>query len=100
VCLRKELQSALDLARAMPPEELPEFLGQLETIRIVGLARISAPAVAIEDKQISITEAAPRLGVSRSFLYRHWKKYKFARQEGTRVLFSSAGLDSHVRRAR
>jgi len=99
--MREELKRGLELARILPAEELPEFLGDVEQVRITALARIASPAVeARPDESLTIEQAHKRLGVSKDYLYRHWQKFRFARQEGRKILFSSNGLDAHQRRAR
>jgi hypothetical protein len=98
--MRRELENALDLARLLPPGELPAFLGTIEEIRVTALARIGAPAAQSRpDESLTIEQAHKRLGVSKSWLYHNWKKFehKFARQEGTKVLFSSNGIDAYLR---
>ncbi len=98
--MRRELQPLLVLARLYPAEDLPAFLGELEQIRITALSRIAAPAVQSRpDESLAIEQAHKRLGVSKSWLYHNWKKFegKFARQEGTKVLFSSNGIDAYLR---
>lgn len=99
--MRREIEAALTLAKNLGPDELAAFLGELETVRVTALARIASPAVETRpDESVDVSEAAKRLGVSRDFLYRHYARYKFARREGRRVLFSSAGIDQHLRKQR
>jgi excisionase family DNA binding protein len=99
--MRPELQPALDAARTLAPEELPHLIGELEELKATCLARLAAPPMeARPDRSLNLKEAADRLGVSRQYLYRHWRKFKFARQEGRKVLFSANALDAYLRRAR
>jgi hypothetical protein len=99
--MRRSLESALSEARTLPAADLPEFLGELETVRIVALARIVAPAAqARPDELLEVREAAYRLGVSPDFVYRNHKKYTFTRREGRKLLFSSNGLDAYLRKSR
>jgi len=74
----RELQSALDAARALPPEELPRFLGDLEEVRMTALARLSAPAVQHQaqphtdgDDTLDVDGAAKYLGISAKWIYRN-----------------------------
>ena len=91
----------LDLARNLAPEELPRLIGELAEVNAVALARLSTPPVeARPDGSLDIKEAAVRLGVSKSYLHHNWRQFKFARQEGRKVLFSSCGLDAHLRKSR
>jgi excisionase family DNA binding protein len=48
---------------------------------------------------VNVKEAADRLGVSREYLYRNHDKFSFARREGRKILFSSNGLDAHLRKS-
>jgi predicted DNA-binding transcriptional regulator AlpA len=99
--MRRSLESALSEARTLSAADLPDFLGELETIRILALARIMAPAVESRpDELLEVPEAAHRLGVSPDFVYRNHKKYTFTRREGRKLLFSSAGLDAYLRKSR
>jgi excisionase family DNA binding protein len=99
--MRPQLTEALSLAKSLPAEELPRFLGELEEIRSTALVRLTmAQAEPRPDENVTVEVAAKRLGVSKSYLYHHHKKFRFARREGGRLLFSSAGLDSYLRRAR
>lgn len=91
----------LTQAKTLDPPELPRLLGELEEIRATALARLTIPAeLSRPDESLDIDEASKRLGVSKDYLYRHWQKFKFARQEGRRVLFSSNGIDAHLKKSR
>jgi excisionase family DNA binding protein len=99
--MRRELETILELARTLAPEELPQLCADLELVRVTCLARIVTPAAETKpDESLTVEQASKRLGVSKSYLYHHWKKFKFARPEGSKVLFSSNGIDAHLRRAR
>jgi excisionase family DNA binding protein len=98
--LRQEFQFLLRAAREFPANELPSLLGDIEVIRYTALARLSAPVCSFSgqpDQLVSITEAARRLNVSRDYLYRHWKEMPFTRRMGRRLLFSSSGIERHIR---
>ena len=99
VVVRKELELALVLARELDAADLPYLIGELETIRCIAVSRLAAPVPA-PDQNLEIGEAARRLGVSRDYLYRHHSKFKFTRREGRKLLFSSAGLDAYLKKAR
>ena len=90
----------LDSLQNMQPERLPELLGELEVIRANALLRLSAPTVIAHDDQVSVEEAAQRLGVSTGFLYRNWKRRPFTRRMGRKLLFSSRGIDDYIRKSR
>lgn len=99
--MRTELQSALDAAKALAVEDVPGFLGALEEIRIVALAILMRPAAAPPDRLLDISELADRLHVSADYIYRNKKKYAaFERTQGAKLLWSSAGLDSYLRKSK
>jgi len=98
--MRAELQSALDLARTLPASELPALIGALAEVTATAQARLASPRIDTRpDECLTIKQAHKRLGVSESWLYHNWKKFehKFARQEGTKILFSSNGIDAYLR---
>jgi excisionase family DNA binding protein len=94
------LQPALELAKTLPADELPRLAAELEEIRVTILARLTSPAVQAPNENLEVPEAAHRLGVSPDYLYRNSKKFPFTRRIGRKLLFSSAGLDSYLKRAR
>jgi len=94
-----ELEAVLNRARALAAEDIPRFLGELETIRAIAWSRLTSTAPSAKqagDELIDIEEAARRLGVSCSFLYRNHGKYAFSRRVGRSLRFSSQGLQSHI----
>lgn len=96
--LKAALDTLLGAASHVPTEELPGFLGQLETIRITGMARLTAPTpVEPWDKLIGVGPAAERLGVSPDHLYHNSARFPFTRRVGRRLLFSSLGLDAYIK---
>lgn len=99
--MRHELEPALALAKNLAPEQLPHFLGELEAVRVTALARIATPAAETKpDELVDVGQAAKRLGCSKGFLYHNHKRFPFARRIGRRLLFSSAGLDSYLKKTR
>jgi hypothetical protein len=96
--MRRELEPVLALVKILPPAELPAFIGALEEIRVTALARFTNPAIdSRPDKSLTIKQASKRMGVGQDYLYRHWQQFKFARQEGRKILFSSNGIDAHLK---
>jgi len=94
-----ELEAVLNRARALAAEDIPRFLGELETIRAIAWSRLTATAPATKqagDELVDIEEAARRLGVSSSFLYRNHGKFAFSRRVGRSLRFSSQGIQSHI----
>jgi predicted DNA-binding transcriptional regulator AlpA len=96
-----ELEVVLARARALAADEIPRFLGELETIRAVAWSRLTAAATTTQqahDELISIEQAAGRLGLSPSYLYRNHQKFSFTRRVGRSLRFSSQGLQSYIER--
>jgi excisionase family DNA binding protein len=92
------IMKLIQVVEVLPPEELPGFLvalsaclGQLSA-RLLEAA--STPATADRDENLSVEEAARRLGVSPDYLYRNHGRLPFTRRIGRRLLFSSRGLES------
>jgi excisionase family DNA binding protein len=97
-----------DLARLVAEaavEELPALIGRLEAAKATAWARLVAalgrnsPAApngngrADLDQNLSVGEAAGRLGVSKDYLYRHAEKLPFTVRIGRKLLFSARGLE-------
>jgi|GEM_PF-1166867 predicted DNA-binding transcriptional regulator AlpA len=97
--MRQELQVVLRAVREVPTEDLPALLGELEQVRYTAIARLSGPASPSpreNDRLASVEEAAGRLGISTDYLYRHADEYPFTRRIGSRLLFSSSGIDQFI----
>lgn len=86
----------LKAARELPAKDLPELIGQLETIKTVAWARLAAPASKPHDELLSVPEAAHRLGISKDYLYAHHQEYPFTRRVGRKLLFSALGIEKHI----
>jgi len=97
--LNESLKSALAAARELPADELPSFLGELETIKAMAWARLASPAPISQphDELLGVTEAARRLGVSQDYLYAHHKDYHFTGRQGRKLLFSAQGIERHIK---
>ena len=96
--MRDELQAVLLAAQQVPADQLPQLLGELEEVRCTAIARLSAPApTQPEDYLLDVEAAAHRLGVSKDYLYRHGSDFPFTRRIGRKLLFSSLGIDRHIR---
>jgi predicted DNA-binding transcriptional regulator AlpA len=99
--MRDELLSILQLAHDLPPAQLPQFLGELETIRITALSRLTSQAPALEpDTLVDAETASKRLGMSTAYLFRHADALAFARRIGRSVRFSSRGIDRYIAQRR
>lgn len=92
----------LDVA-TVPREELPSVLGRLVELEARVRLRLSEPAGAAPqtagaDRNLSIGEAAARLGMSRAWLYKRGGDLPCAVRIGRRLLFSERGLEAFLRR--
>jgi len=99
--MRNALELVLMAAQEMPRDELPLLLGELEQVRCIALARLTSAPVAPQesDEMLDPAEAGRRLGVSKDYLYRHHRDFAFTRRVGRKLLFSSAGIEKHIRQA-
>lgn len=92
------------LVEGTPAPELPQLIGELEAAKAVAWARLTAPAADTpavphaEARNLDITEAAKRLGMSRDWLYRHASELPFTLRIGRRVVFDSLALERWNRR--
>jgi len=100
--VRFELQAALALARTLPASELPQLCADLELIRVVAFSRLASPVISAPDELLTVTQAAARMNCSSDFLYRNHKRLPFTRKDkvGRKLLFSSSGLDSYLKKSR
>jgi predicted DNA-binding transcriptional regulator AlpA len=96
-----ELKAVLNAVRDVPAEELPAFIGQLESIKAAAWMRLSSPAPAMQrDELLSVEQTAERLGMSTDYLYRNHKTLPFTRRMGRKLLFSSMGIDNYINRGK
>jgi hypothetical protein len=97
--LKPALACCRDAAREVPPEELPDLIGQLESIKATAWARLTAPTPTPQehDELLDVATAAERLGVSSDYLYRHSREYPFTRRQGRKLLFSALGIERYIR---
>jgi excisionase family DNA binding protein len=97
--MRDALEAVLNLARSLPREGLPRLLGDLAEISATASARLSSSVVESRpDELLDVEETARRIGISKDYLYRHQRKFPFARRIGRKLLFSSSGLDKFIAR--
>jgi predicted DNA-binding transcriptional regulator AlpA len=96
-----ELELVLKAARSLAPDELPQLLGELETVRAVAWSRLTAPAPAplnpqAPDELLDVKTAAGRLHLSVGYLYRHHDLFPFSRRVGRSLRFSNSGIDDYI----
>jgi len=65
-----------------------------------GMLQTPAPEDGSPDRNLSVTEAAARLGMSRGWLYRHGGELPFVVRLGRRLLFSERGIEAFLARRR
>jgi transposase len=97
--MREKLESALNLARTLPAEELPGFTGQLATLNAIGFARLAtAPQTEVPSGVLLTVVKRPTTHLLKSIpLQAPWATAIHARV-GKPLRFSAAGLDAYVRR--
>lgn len=86
-------------AATLPQEAIPGLLGELEKLKAALWARLTAPQNGCgpvepeKDNLLKAEQAAPILGVTPRWLYRHSRQLPFARHLSRKVLrFSESGL--------
>jgi predicted DNA-binding transcriptional regulator AlpA len=93
------------IVEATPAPDLPRLIGDLEAAKATAWARLAATPTdgrtdgpELESRNLDVTEAAKRLGMSRDWLYRHASELPFTVRIGRRVVFDSLGLERWNRR--
>lgn len=96
-----DLPDLASLARTLPIDALPDFLGHLATAQGLAFSRlVTPPPTAQPDSLITIEEGAPLLGMSPKFVYEHQNELPFVRKMGRRnIRLSTLGIQNYLRRA-
>jgi hypothetical protein len=95
--LRDEIKSELlQMAKALSPEQLPRFFGDLEEIRCTAELQLRSAAKCrpAGDALLTVAEASKLPNVSADTLYR--RDFPFTRHVGRRRLFSRIGIDNAI----
>ena len=85
-------------AGSLSPSEHAELVGQLAAMQ----ARVTMSMMAPKSsnghggKLLVAAEAAKRLEMSADYLYRHADDFAFTRRVGSRLRFSSTGIDDYL----
>lgn len=83
-------------------QKIPFLMTQLATVQTNLACRmirsISSSQKSGEDRILTLDEAAERLNVSRSWLYRRSKRLPFVVRTGRKVGFSERGLQEFIRK--
>jgi hypothetical protein len=83
-----DFEAMLARAKSLAPDQLPEFLGEVERIRAIAWSRLTTPSTVTPqapDELLSVEAAAERLGVSKDYLYRNNAQLPFCRRMGPRL---------------
>ena len=105
--LLAELSRDVGWTRRLQPDQVPAVLATLSAIQGAVLAQLSAPAgpraleAAPDDRLLTPSEVAARLGVQLRWLYRHASTLPFTVRLSRRALrFSQNGLVRYLRQHR
>jgi hypothetical protein len=95
------LDNLEDLARSTPVDQLPGFLGKLESAKAVAFSRLVTPQSAAQsDELITVEVGAAQIGMSAEWIYRNARTLPFIRRVGRSVRCSKVGIEAYIRRAR
>jgi predicted DNA-binding transcriptional regulator AlpA len=100
------LGQVLQEIHGLGPTEIPVLLNQVAALQSALAARLLSvqdryPSSAIEDRLLTVEEAAARLGTSEDWLYRHASKLPFTVRLAPRQLrFSVQGIAQYLHRQR
>ena len=103
---RGELEA---LVEAVPPDQVPDAIGELEAAKARLYARLMTPSThgnpnggkaAERDRMIDVNEAAAILGVKVSWMYRHADEYGAIRLSRKCLRFSEARIRREAERRR
>lgn len=101
----EDLWTELDRAIAnAPPEGIPALVAALSarisTMAAMAMLQVGTGTAEAQppDQNLTVEEAARRLGMSKDYLYRNARRLPFSRRIGRRLLFSSRGLDNWMAR--
>jgi predicted DNA-binding transcriptional regulator AlpA len=89
------------IAEAGPSERAALVVGLAARLATLGAAGM-VPTANTEgsDRNLSVEEAATRLGLSKAWVYRHGGELPFAVRISRRLLFSERGLEAFLARRR
>jgi hypothetical protein len=61
--MRQELEFALAMAKRLPTDDIPRFLGEIEEVRQTAVLRLHSPAAPeTRDELLNVVEARPKAG--------------------------------------
>jgi excisionase family DNA binding protein len=106
--LSPRAEALKELVDCAPRAELPAVAADLAAALGAALARAASPPITlvppargVPEALLTVEEAAERLHVPTSWMYRHWKRLGFGRKLGYRtVRIEAAALDRWAARQR
>jgi hypothetical protein len=94
-------EDLVDLVARARAEDLPRLIGDLEAAKAAAFARLTSPATSARPTSpadnVSVDEAAKRLGVSAAYVYKNAATLPFVVRIGRRVVCDSAALERWAR---
>jgi len=86
------------MAEEAPAADLPAIIGALAQAQALALARLTAPrqvnsSPAVQGGNISAEEAARRLGVSASYIYKNARSLPFTVRIGRRIVCNAGAVE-------
>lgn len=99
------IRAAGEAALALPQAEVPAVLGELERLKGLLWVRLNLATTApLEpddgDRLLGVPEAAAKLGMAPSTLYKSANDYPFTVRQGRRLKFSRRGIEDFIQVAR
>jgi predicted DNA-binding transcriptional regulator AlpA len=88
-------------ARNIPVDSVPDLIAQIEGLKALLYARLSAPALSpapLRDRLLNVKEAAQKLCRSSDWLYRHASELPFVIRDGRLLRFSEQGIEGYIKR--
>lgn len=88
-----------DLAETLPPDRIPEALGEIERLKAVLWGRMMAARPKKEnhgDRLMTVKQAARRLNCSEGWIYAHADGLPFTRRMGRSLRFSEQGIQEYI----
>jgi predicted DNA-binding transcriptional regulator AlpA len=83
----------------IPEREIPPLMVQLAALQSALAARLLQSAAGTDpaDRLLEVDEAAHKLGVSKSWLYRRSARLPFIVHMGRKLMFSEQGIEKYIR---
>ena len=96
-----ELAAEPERATILPRATIQTLLHRCVGVQTILLAALAASEPSRTDSEpdslLDVTTAAGRLGVSRDWVYHHWRQLPFTVRQGRLLRFSSHGIDRYIK---